>query len=154
ARHRGRAVRLLPVGPDHGRRRIDREDPVADRHRHRSGDVREHLSLRHLSTHPRGHQARREGRLTMADVSRREFLASAATGGGLLLGWYMVGSRVAAAAVRAAPAEFAPNAFIRIGADGRATLTISQIEMGQGVYTSLPMLLAEELEVGLDQVQV
>ena len=52
------------------------------------------------------------------------------------------------------PAAFAPNAFVRIGTDGRVTLVMSQVEMGQGVYTAMPMLLAEELEVGLDQVQL
>src|SRR5439155_16694713 len=43
---------------------------------------------------------------------------------------------------------------IRIGADGRITLIMSQVEMGQGTYTSMPMLLAEELEVGLEQVRL
>src|SRR5262249_27152842 len=51
-------------------------------------------------------------------------------------------------------AEFAPNAFVRIGTDGRVTLIISQVELGQGTFTSMPMLLCEELEVGLDQVHV
>src|SRR5207245_4916321 len=59
-----------------------------------------------------------------------------------------------AAAGRTPPAAFAPNAFIRIGRDGRVTLIMCQVEMGQGTYTSMPMLLAEELEVGLDQVQL
>ena len=53
-----------------------------------------------------------------------------------------------------APPVFAPNAFVRIGTDGRVTLIINQVEMGQGMYTSMPMLIAEELEVGLDQVAV
>src|SRR3989454_5936731 len=49
---------------------------------------------------------------------------------------------------------FAPNAFIRIGTDGRVTMIMGQVEMGQGMYTAMPMLLAEELEVGLDQVRL
>src|SRR5207244_3507484 len=49
---------------------------------------------------------------------------------------------------------FAPNAFIRIGTDGRVTLIMGQVEMGQGMYTAMPQLLAEELEVGLDQVRL
>src|SRR5712692_4543677 len=87
----------------------------------------------------------------MDRVSRREFLiAGAAAGGGLLLGWHMDGGpRLAAAATTAPPLEFAPNAFIRVGTDGGVTLI-----MGQGMYTSMPMLLAEELEVGLDQVRL
>jgi CO/xanthine dehydrogenase Mo-binding subunit len=92
----------------------------------------------------------------MDRVSRREFLiAGAAAGGGLLLGWHMDGGpRVAAVAWAATPLEFAPNAFIRVGTDGGVTLIMGQVEMGQGMYTSMPMLLAEELEVGLDQVRL
>ena len=49
---------------------------------------------------------------------------------------------------------FAPNAFIRIGSDGQIVLTMPYVEMGQGTYTSIPMLIAEELEVDLNQVQL
>ena len=42
--------------------------------------------------------------------------------------------------------KFAPNAFIRIDSAGKTTLVMPQVEMGQGVYTSIPMILAEELE--------
>ena len=44
-------------------------------------------------------------------------------------------------------APFPPNAFIRIGADRQVTLTMPYVEMGHGTYTSIPMLMAEELEV-------
>ena len=47
---------------------------------------------------------------------------------------------------------FAPNAFIRIDRDGQVTLIMPQVEMGQGVYTSISMILAEELDARLDQV--
>ena len=92
----------------------------------------------------------------MDPVSRREFLiTSAATGGGLLLGWHIDAPPGATAVLApATPPVFAPNAFIRIGADGRITLIMNQVEMGQGVYTAMPQLIAEELEVGLDQVQL
>src|SRR5258706_10854826 len=53
-----------------------------------------------------------------------------------------------------APAPFAPNAFIRIDRQGVVTLVMPMVEMGQGVYTAMAMLLAEELEVGLDQVKL
>ena len=49
---------------------------------------------------------------------------------------------------------FAPNAFIRIESDGRIVLIMPYVEMGQGTYTSIPMLIAEELEVDLKQVQL
>src|SRR5204863_2111366 len=77
-----------------------------------------------------------------------------ASGRGLLSGCRAGGRAGAATAAAAAPPAFAPNAFIRIGSDGRVTLIMNQVEMGQGTYTSMPMLLAEELEVGLDQVQL
>src|SRR6267142_6297544 len=90
------------------------------------------------------------------DLSRRQLLfVGAAAGGGFLVGWHRPsGPRILAAAAKAIPAVFAPNAFIRVGRDGRITLIMNQVEMGQGTYTSMPMLLAEELEVGLDQVRL
>jgi isoquinoline 1-oxidoreductase beta subunit len=48
--------------------------------------------------------------------------------------------------------KFAPNAFIRIDSAGKTTLVMPQVEMGQGVYTSIPMILAEELDIDLSQV--
>jgi isoquinoline 1-oxidoreductase subunit beta len=45
--------------------------------------------------------------------------------------------------------SFAPNAFIRIESEGQVVLTMPYVEMGQGTYTSIPMLIAEELEVDL-----
>ena len=47
---------------------------------------------------------------------------------------------------------FIPNAFIKIGRDGKVTLVMHKVEIGQGTYTSIPMLIAEELEVDLNQV--
>ncbi len=90
------------------------------------------------------------------NVSRRTFLkASTAAGGGLLLSIAFPGAARLASAARASTADdFAPNAFIRIGRDGRITLIVCQVEMGQGTYTSMPMLIAEELEADLNQVQV
>jgi isoquinoline 1-oxidoreductase subunit beta len=86
-------------------------------------------------------------------LSRRTFLkASAAAGGGLLIS---VTGPIAVGGAAAADADaFAPDAFIRIDRSGRVTLIIPQVEMGQGTYTSLPMLIAEELEVALSQVHV
>jgi len=83
-------------------------------------------------------------------ISRRQFLStSAALGGGLLIGF-----RTSAAAESASSAPFVPNAFIRIGSDGQIVLTMPYVEMGQGTYTSIPMLIAEELEVDLKQVRL
>ena len=58
-------------------------------------------------------------------------------------------------AAEAAVAEaFMPNTFIRIGGDGQVILTMPYVEMGQGTYTSISMLIAEELEVDLEQVRL
>ena len=92
-----------------------------------------------------------------ATVSRRTFLsAGAAVGGGLLIavGFAAVPGTSAAAAPNAAAPAFAPNAFVRIDSTGAVTLTMAYIEMGQGTYTSLPMLIAEELEVDLGSVRL
>lgn len=88
-------------------------------------------------------------------LSRRTvLLAGALAGGGLLLGFSLPSLFARTGAATAAGARFEPNAFIRIGQDGRVTLTIPQVEMGQGTFTSCPMLLAEELDVDLSQVDV
>jgi isoquinoline 1-oxidoreductase subunit beta len=86
-----------------------------------------------------------------ACLSRRTFLAtSAAAGGGLMLNLSLPLGRS-----EAAPSEsFAPNAFIRVGSDGQVVLTMPYVEMGQGTYTSIPMLIAEELDVSLKQVRL
>jgi isoquinoline 1-oxidoreductase subunit beta len=85
--------------------------------------------------------------------SRRTFLqAGVAAGGGLMLSLSLPLPRREA---EAAPAgSFAPNAFIRITGDGQIVLTMPYVEMGQGTYTSIPMLIAEELEVDLKQVRL
>jgi isoquinoline 1-oxidoreductase subunit beta len=84
--------------------------------------------------------------------SRRGFLqAGAAAGGGLMLSLRLPFPNRGA---EAAGAGFAPNAFIRIERDGQIVLTMPYVEMGQGTYTSIPMLIAEELEVELKQVRL
>jgi isoquinoline 1-oxidoreductase beta subunit len=83
-------------------------------------------------------------------VSRRAFLQVAAAGTSLLLGLRLPASDAVAGGTDA----FAPNAFIRLGSDGQIVLTMPYVEMGQGTYTSIPMLIAEELEVDLKQVRL
>ncbi|MGH9899602.1 MAG: molybdopterin cofactor-binding domain-containing protein, partial [Pyrinomonadaceae bacterium] len=87
------------------------------------------------------------------DLDRREFLKSGTVvGGGLLIGFYLPATnRLVKAAV---PKTFAPNAFIRIGTDDMVTVIIHKAEMGQGVYTSLAMLVAEELEADWKKIRV
>ena len=93
-----------------------------------------------------------------ASPSRREFLlrVSAALSSGILLGFRL--SPVTDAAAQGAPAagaaEFVPNAFIRISKANVVTIVVNKAEMGQGIWTALPMLIAEELEVDLLRVKV
>ncbi|BCR06764.1 aldehyde oxidase [Desulfuromonas versatilis] len=89
------------------------------------------------------------------DTRRRNFLkASAAVGGGLILGFYVPtrGATIAAAAEPPPPLD--PNAWLRIAEDGTVTIIVAKAEMGQGVYTSMPMLIAEELECDWNQIRI
>jgi isoquinoline 1-oxidoreductase beta subunit len=86
-----------------------------------------------------------------ADLSRRNFLVNTAVAGsGLVLSLSLPFGQGKAVGND----SFVPNAFIRIGTDGQIVLTMPYVEMGQGTYTSIPMLIAEELEVGLKQVRI
>src|SRR5215470_4452399 len=86
-------------------------------------------------------------------LSRRTFLVTgAAACGGLLLGVYL--PRTIGAKAQVADETLAPNAFVRIKPDGSITLIMPQVEMGQGTYTSMSMLIAEELEVELTKVNL
>jgi isoquinoline 1-oxidoreductase beta subunit len=88
-----------------------------------------------------------------AAVTRRQFvLVAAAVGGALLLG--VSARRLQHRTGTGGGGRGVLNAFVRIEPSGRVTLVIPKVEMGQGTYTSLPMLIAEELEVGLDAVSV
>ncbi len=86
--------------------------------------------------------------------SRRNFLAAtSALGGGLMLGFSLpVRGEVRDTLTTNAP--FAPNAFLRIDRAGKVTFVMPVVEMGQGTYTSIPMLIAEELEVDVDKVAI
>ena len=85
-------------------------------------------------------------------VSRRLVLkAGAAIGGGLMIGWRWECSTKAAADDATL---FAPNAFVRIDRQGKVSIVSPMAEMGQGVYTALPMLVAEELDADMSNVTV
>jgi len=93
--------------------------------------------------------------LQAVDHGRRAFLKiSAVAGGGLLIGFHLPASMAEAGAQATGKNDFAPNAWIRIDPDDRVTLQVASSEMGQGVFTAIPMLLAEELECDWSRVQV
>ncbi len=91
-------------------------------------------------------------------LGRRDFLnASVAVGGGLMLALALPGyagktKRAARSAGMGADEQL--NAWLRIASDNSITIIVDRSEMGQGVYTALPMLLAEELNVGIDAIQI
>lgn len=89
--------------------------------------------------------------------ARRDFLrVSAAAGGGLMIGtWLTVGTVDGHASTTSGTrADFAPNAFIRISTDGTIVIIAKNPEVGQGVKTMLPMLIAEELDVPFERITI
>ncbi len=87
--------------------------------------------------------------------SRRNFLkASALVGGGLVVAFVVPGGRKLAFAQAPAGATLVPNAFLRIGADDRVTVLLAHSEMGQGIWTTLPMLINEELDADWSKISV
>jgi isoquinoline 1-oxidoreductase beta subunit len=93
--------------------------------------------------------------LAKTTANRRNFLKTGAAGAaGLVIGFYLPGRHEALAELAPVrPGSFAPNAWIRINSDDIVTVVINQSEMGQGVTTSLPMLVAEELECDWKKVR-
>jgi isoquinoline 1-oxidoreductase beta subunit len=91
---------------------------------------------------------------SMTNLTRREFLkVSAAVGGGMLIGFTLPG-RSKAGLAQAAEQEFAPNAFLRIAPDNTVTVIVKHLEMGQGVYTGLPTIVADELDADWNLIRV
>ncbi len=83
-------------------------------------------------------------------ASRRSFLKTSAIGsGGLLMGFALPGNMAIAAGT-----VHTPNAWVHIADDNTITLISARSEMGQGVYTSMPMLIAEELNVDIRKIKV
>ena len=84
----------------------------------------------------------------MSPLSRREFVgAGIAAGAGLVIGFYLPHGKES-------HKEFSPNAYLRIAPDNKVTVVVARSEMGQGVRTALPMILAEELEADWKQIEI
>jgi isoquinoline 1-oxidoreductase beta subunit len=87
-------------------------------------------------------------------LSRRSFIKTGAVaGGGLVLGFFMPAAGKFARAADAPKPAYAPNAFLRIAPDNTVTVMVNRLEFGQGVHTSLPMLIAEDLDCDWAQVR-
>src|SRR2546422_11413101 len=83
-------------------------------------------------------------------ITRRDFVT---TGAGLVIAFHLPPRAAPGSSPAPAGTGFAPNAWLRVGTDGRVTLTIDKCEMGQGSQTALAMILAEELEADWSQVR-
>src|SRR5208283_5086094 len=84
----------------------------------------------------------------MSPLSRREFVAAGvAAGAGLVIGFYLPHGS-------SKKDVFSPNAYLRITPDNKVTIVVARSEMGQGVRTALPMILAEELEADWKQIEI
>jgi len=95
-------------------------------------------------------------RAAAVPASRRQFLkASAAAGVGLVIGFSFAGGNKLARAAEGATAEggFAPNAFVRVAPDNTVTVLIKHIEFGQGTFTGLATLVAEEMDADWSQIR-
>ena len=85
----------------------------------------------------------------MSPFSRREFVAiGAAAGAGLVIGFYLPHG------AELKKGSFSPNAYLRISPNNKVTIVVARSEMGQGVRTALPMILAEELEADWKQIEI
>ena len=89
-------------------------------------------------------------------LDRRSFLrVTALAGGGMVVAAYLDPvARVLGQGQQAPPITFVPNAFVKVTPDNIVTIMAKNPEIGQGVKTSLPMLIAEELEVDWDKVHI
>ena len=91
---------------------------------------------------------------TILNLSRRDFLKAS---GGLALGFHLPQALAQSGPGRAVSADpanaFSPNAFIRIAPDNTVTVIVKHVEMGQGTYTGLPTLVAEELDADWSQIR-
>jgi isoquinoline 1-oxidoreductase subunit beta len=88
-------------------------------------------------------------------VDRRSFLkTSAAVGGGMVVAFYVPGVKAALSGQTPRPQPLLPFAYVKIATDETVTIVANHSEMGQGVYTSLPMLLNEELQADWARIRV
>src|SRR3954469_14229879 len=166
ARPQCRAMRLLPDRADHAGGGAAQGHAEPDRRGHRQQHERQHLPLRHLSPHPRRHQAGREGspamttldRSVLANVSRRSFLVG--VGAGSLVLAVGLPSEIDAQEKKFGPDGMPngwrddPKIFVAISPDGIVTVTCHRQEMGQGVRTSIAMVVADELGADWGKVRV
>src|SRR5438034_5702073 len=113
-------------------------------------------STARLNKSDKGGRAMRAALKTENDLhlNRRSFLSvTAAAAGGLLISLYLDPSAVAQEGGQAPPPKvYPPDAFVHVRSDGKIVITVNRLEFGQGVQTSLPMILADEMDADWSQV--
>ena len=159
ARRARAAVRLLPVRPDHERGRSAQEQTEADARRDRRAHEHQPLPLRNLPTHCPRDRTRIAGGLTMTQhatmerhtLSRRQMMIGVA---GLSFAVALDGPLAGAATLAGERAGRALSPWVSIAKDGTITIMSAATEMGQGSMTSLPLIIAEELDADWSKVRI
>src|SRR2546421_2695440 len=151
-----RPVRILPAGTDHVGGGFAGPESGADRSRDRSRHGRQHLPVRYVPAHPGGGAQRRveeEGRAMIAFTRRELLRKSLLSGAGLFVAFH-VPRKAGAAPQPAGKPPPDPNAFVRVAPDESVTVLLAHSEMGQGIWTGLAMLIAEELDCDWSRIRV
>src|SRR5712671_5365249 len=162
-RRAGGAMRLLHQRHDHAGAGAARREPASDRGRDQGRARGEPLPLRNASAHRACREALRERReeldMTHATLPRRDFLKAS----GSLVVAFSFAPRLAEAAMAGGAASIpeakplAPgevDSFLAIGADGTVTCYSGKVDLGTGVATALRQIVADELTVALDKVEL
>src|SRR5258708_39740704 len=170
-------MRLLPDRPDHAGRRTPHGKSKTHTRPDTRSDVGQHLPLRLLPAHRKRGPSRFDGglimnivtnpnklrgiesRIKVENVSRRSILKGLGIAGGLVLAAPVM-SRQAFAAYKTGAGEMPhgtvvdPRVFVAIASDGTVSIVAHRAEMGTGVRTSLPLIVAEEMEADWSRVKV
>src|SRR5262249_39448839 len=149
------AMRLLPGRSDHAGGGAAEGNAEADRSANHRRDVGQYLPLRHLSADPCGDQGRSGVRrmIRIENLSRRDVLKGLGGASGLVLGFH-VPFRKFPAALAAEETDFAPNVYVSIDKSGLVTVFEHRSEMGTGIKTGLPMVLADELRADWNRIKI
>src|SRR5437763_964551 len=149
-------MRLLPGWSDHAGGGASQTDTQAHRPTDHRRHVRQHLPLRHLSADTQGDQGSSgDGVMTrIENLSRRDVVKGVAVGSALVLGFHVGLRPFPVAAAAAGPIVITPNVYLSIDETGAVTIVAHRSEMGTGIKTGLPMVLADELEADWSRVKV
>src|SRR5450631_1847114 len=164
-------MRVLPAGADHAGGVAAVFEAETDRCRHRRGDGGEHLPVRDVPAHPGRDQDGGEGdgmnttekigleKIIIENVSRRGFLQGMFSAGAFVLCARIVPEPVWAATASGAAGSvgasaFHPSVYVGIHTDGMVYIVAHRSEMGNGVRTSLPRILADELDADWSRVKI